>query len=138
MTTYNTGNPIGSKDPRDLYDNAEKLYTAVNDVENDTWKDRFGRTRKTMSGMERQFDADQAVREARFNMFLESSGYLFLGDYATGIEITEYNQIVRDDDGDFWRVSGQVELPYTTTGAGLPEDDALTPLGDAVLRQELR
>src|SRR5699024_7858210 len=40
-------------------------------------------------------------------------------------------------DGEFWRLSGQVELPYTTTGAGLPEDGALTPVGDAVLRQEL-
>src|SRR5699024_4134308 len=75
--------------------------------------------------------------EARFNMFIESSGYQFLGDYAAGIEITEYNQIVRDSDGEFWRLSGQVELPYTTTGAGLPEDGALTPVGDAVLRQEL-
>src|SRR5699024_10264002 len=148
MTTYNTGNPIGSKDPRDLYDNAENLDTAVNDVENDTWKDRFGRSRKTMSGMERQFDAAEDYREAtfvltqadkqsRFDNFIASSGYQFLGDYAAGIEITEYNQIVRDADGEFWRLSGQVELPYTTTGAGLPEDDSLTPLGDAVLRQEL-
>jgi len=137
MTSYNTGNPLGSKDPRDLYDNAENLDTAVNDVENDTWKDRFGRSRKTMSGMERQFDADQASRDNRFNTFIASSGYQFLGDYAADIEITEYNQIVRDDDGEFWRLSGQVELPYTTTGAGLPEDDSLTPLGDAVLRQEL-
>src|SRR5690625_1319005 len=148
MTSYNTGNPIGSKDPRDLYDNAENLDTAVNDVENDTWKDRFGRSRKTMSGMERQFDAaedyreatfdlTQADREARFNSFIASSGYQFLGDYAAGIEITEYNQIVRDADGEFWRLSGQVELPYTTTGEGLPEDDSLTPVGDAALRQQL-
>src|SRR5699024_12041934 len=104
MTTYNTGNPIGSKDPRDLYDNAENLDTAVNDTANDTWSDRLGRSRKTMSGMERQFDAaedyreatfdlTQADREARFNNFIASSGYQFLGDYAAGIEITEYNQI---------------------------------------------
>src|SRR5699024_9520793 len=148
MTTYNTGNPIGSKDPRDLYDNAENLDTAVNSVANNTWKARFERSRKTMSGMDRQFDAAQdyreaafdliqADREARFNNFIASSGYQFLGDYAAGIEITEYNQIVRDSDGEFWRLSGQVELPYTTTGAGLPEDGSLTPLGDAVLRQEL-
>lgn len=137
MTTYNTGNPIGSKDPRDLYDNAENLDTAVNDTSRDTWSDRLGRSRKTMSGMEREFNADQASRDNRFNTFIASSGYQFLGDYAAGIEITEYNQIVRDADGEFWRLSGQVELPYTTTGAGLPEDDSLTPLGDAVLRQEL-
>lgn len=148
MTTYNTGNPIGSKDPRDLYDNAENLDTAVNDTSRDTWSDRLGRSRKTMSGMERQFDAAEDYRETtfvstqadkqnRFNDFIASSGYQFLGDYAAGIEITEYNQIIRDSDGEFWRLSGQVGLPYTTTGAGLPEDDSLTPLGDAVLRQEL-
>src|SRR5690625_2668068 len=137
MTTYNTGNPIGSKDPRDLYDNAENLDTAVNDTSRDTWSDRLGRNRKTWWGMEREFNADQDDRDARFNTFIASSGYQFLGDYAPGIEITEYNQILRDGDGEFWRLSGQVELPYTTTGAGLPEDDSLTPLGDAVLRQDL-
>lgn len=148
MTTYNTGNPIGSKDPRDLYDNAENLDTAVNDVENDTWKDRFGRSRKTMSGMERQFDAaedyreaafdlTQADRDARFNNFIASSGYQFLGDYAAGIEITEYNQIVRDANGEFWRLSGQVELPYTTTGDWGDEEALFVAVGDAALRQEL-
>lgn len=137
MTTYNTGNPIGSTAVKDLYDNAENLDTAVNDTSRDTWSDRLGRSRKTMSGMEREFNADQASRDNRFNTFIASSGYQFLGDYASGIEITEYNQIVRDLDGEFWRLSGQVELPYTTTGSGLPEDGSLAPLGDAVLRQQL-
>lgn len=58
-------------------------------------------------------------------------------DYAAGIEITQYNQLVRDENGEFWRVSGKVDLPYVTTGAGIPEDDALVPVGDAVLRQDL-
>lgn len=49
MTTYRTGNPIGSKDPRDLYDNAENLDRAVNSLSG-TWKDRFGRTRPTVVG----------------------------------------------------------------------------------------
>src|SRR5699024_1676514 len=148
MTTYNTGNPIGSKDPRDLYDNAENLDTAVNDTANDTWSDRLGRSRKTMSGMERQFDAaedyreatfdlTQADREARFNNFIASSGYQFLGDYAAGIEITEYNQIVRDANGEFWRLSGQVELPYTTTGDWGDEESLFVAVGDAALRQDL-
>src|SRR5690625_1734309 len=137
MTTYNTGNPIGSKDPRDLYDNAENLDTAVNDTSRDTWSDRRGRSRKTWWGMEREFNADQASRDNRFNTFIASSGYQFLGDYSDVIEITEYNKNIRDSAGEFWRLSGQVELPYTTTGEGLPEDNSLTPLGDAVLRQEL-
>lgn len=137
MTTYKTGNPIGSTDPKDLYDNAENLDTAVNDLSRATWSDRLGRSRKTMSGMEREFNADQDDRDARFNTFIASSGYQFLGDYAVGIEITEYNQIVRDANGEFWRLSGEVELPYTTTGAGLPEEGLFVAVGDAALRQEL-
>lgn len=58
-------------------------------------------------------------------------------DYEAGIKITSYSQMVRDSNGDFWRVSGSVVLPYVTTGSGLPEDDAMVPAGDAVLRQDL-
>ena len=50
MTTYNTGNPIGSKDPRDLYDNAENLDRAVNSTAA-TWTDRFGVSRLTAAGV---------------------------------------------------------------------------------------
>src|SRR5690554_3633101 len=57
--------------------------------------------------------------------------------YTSGLELTSYNQLIRDSNGEFWRVSGQVDLPYVTTGAGIPEDDALVPAGDAVLRQDL-
>src|SRR5690606_20102206 len=113
-----------------------------------SWEDRFRVGRMTLSSMERaftdaqgqrsaEFDAAQNSRELRFNDFIASSGYQFAGDYGPGIEITEYNQLIRDADGEFWRVSGQVDLPYVTTGAGIPEDDALVPAGDAVLRQQL-
>src|SRR5690554_1963208 len=57
--------------------------------------------------------------------------------YTSGLELTSYNQLIRDSNGEFWRVSGQVDLPYVTTGAGIPEDDVLVPAGDAVLRQDL-
>src|SRR5690606_25328622 len=123
--SYNTGNPVPSKDPRDLVDNAENLDRAVNGDE-PTWTDRLGRERKSWKGMENDFSD-----------FLSNSGYQLIGDYAPGIEITAYNQIVRDDDGEFWRLSGQIELPYVTTGAGLPEGGAFVAVGDAALRQEL-
>lgn len=64
-------------------------------------------------------------------------GYQFVGDYAPGIEITEYNQLIRSD-GEFWRLSASENLPYTTTGAGMPEDGAFVAVGDATLRQEIR
>lgn len=47
MTTYNTGNPIGSKDPRDLYDNAENFDHAINDDES-VFIDRLGVQRTTL------------------------------------------------------------------------------------------
>lgn len=137
MTTYKTGNPIGSTAVKDLYDNAENLDVFVNDKTKELHPDRLGVPRKTWHGMEREFDSAQAHRESRFNEFIASSGYRFLGDYAAGIEITEYNQLVRDENGEFWRLSGQVDLPYTTTGAGLPEGDSFVAVGDAALRQEL-
>lgn len=42
MTTYNTGNPIGSANVKDLYDNAENLDTAVNVTTPGWWVDRLG------------------------------------------------------------------------------------------------
>jgi len=125
MTTYSTLNPIGSSDPRDLYDNAENLDNFVNG-DQAAYNDRLGQARKSWAGMEQDFDD-----------FMASSGYQFLGDYASGIELTGYQQILRDTSGEFWRLSGSTTLPYTTTGAGLPEGGAFVAVGDGVLRQEL-
>lgn len=54
--SYDTGNPIGSKSPKDLYDNAENFDEAVNDRSSTEWTDRFGYTRKTWSGIEQSVD----------------------------------------------------------------------------------
>lgn len=67
---------------------------------------------------------------------LANAGYIFLGDYSAGIKITSYNQVVRDTSGEFWRASGSTALPYTTTGAGMPEGGSFVSVGDAALRQE--
>jgi hypothetical protein len=50
MTTYNTGNALGSKDVKDLYDNAENFDQAVNSPDA-TWVDRLGVTRVTLQGV---------------------------------------------------------------------------------------
>lgn len=49
MTTYNTRNPLGSSDPRDLFDNAQNLDFAINAITR-SWIDRFGVARKTIEG----------------------------------------------------------------------------------------
>lgn len=62
MTTYDTGNPLGSADPRDLYDNAQNTDAAVNG-EGKTWVDRFGRTRVSMKGVEEAVPDAIAARD---------------------------------------------------------------------------
>lgn len=47
--TFNTGNPIGSTDARDLSDNAENFDTALGTTAA-TWVDRFGVTRDSFEG----------------------------------------------------------------------------------------
>lgn len=126
MTRYNTGNPIGSNAMKDLSDNAQNLDVLVNSKTAFTQLDRLGVERKTWHGMEKQF-----------NDALADIGYEFLGDYAAGITLTSYNQIIRDSSGEFWRVSGSTDLPYTLTGTGVDEGGALVGVGDATLRSEL-
>lgn len=159
MTTYNTGNPLGSPDPRDLYDNAENLDEAVNS-EAETWEDRFGQDRLTWGGMELQFEqaqqdrdqtfqdsetqretefqASQQDKENRFQQFLADSGYVDLGDYdADGpLTITARNEIFSKD-GEYYRIRPGVALPYTTTGTWATDQADFVAIGDAALRQEL-
>lgn len=143
MTTFNTGNPIGSKgssDPRDLYDNSENLDVFVNDKTKDTYPDRLGAPRKTWRGMESEFNEAQADRERQYQQVILEYGNVPLGDYEAGIEVTGYNQTIRDCAGGtcvFYRAAVGTELPYTTTGIGMPEGGAFVDAGDAVLRGEL-
>lgn len=125
MTTFNTGNPLGSSAVKDLYDNAENLDTAVNDVANETWVDRLGVTRKTFYGMEQDFQ-----------QFLIDSGYVNIGDYAAGLEITARNQTFWRD-GELYRAGASLDLPYTTTGDWASEESLFVATGDRSLRQDL-
>lgn len=63
---YNTRNPIGSTDPRDLSDNAVNLDTAVNNKSQNNWIDRCGAQRLTWQGIEQRakLDTNAAVSEA--------------------------------------------------------------------------
>lgn len=132
---FNTGNPVGSTDPRDFSDNAEN-FDKASVGSSATFNDRLGVPRKSLAGMEAEFNADQSARSTAFINFLNSSGYEFLGEYAASIEVTAYNQIIRES-GEFWRPAASTTLPYTTTGAGMPEGGAFVAVGDAALRQEL-
>lgn len=134
--TYNTGNPLGSTDPRDLYDNASNFDEGMNSS-SPAFTDRLGQLRKTWNGMETEFGLAQAGRVAEFQAFLVASGYVSLGNYAAGINFTAYNQYLARD-GFFYRPAPST-IPFTTTGtwAGGDEDLFVLMSEDAVLRQDL-
>lgn len=118
---FNTGNPLGSTDPRDLSDNSEVFDKLINDLTSFTTLDRFGNPRVTLAGQ---------------------IGYIGTGvdgaieSYAPGLELTTFSTII-EYNGEFYRPSASATLPYTTTATTPDVDSNLVAVGDAVLRQDL-
>lgn len=135
MTIYATGNPVGSTNPKDLIDNSQNFdYLSIGPLL--SYPDRRGVNRLSWAGIEASFAAAQADKEERFQQFLLSSGYQFIGDYAPGLLVAERNQIFRKD-GEFYRAGAALALPYTTTGVWADESAKFVSVGDAALRQEM-
>ena len=123
---YNTGNPVGSRSPKDLLDNAENLDEFVNSPTKERHPDRLGVDRKTWHGM-----------ETDFQQFLADSAYQPLGDYDVDGPFTiEYRNQVFIKDGEYYRAAASTDLPYTTTDWATDES-SFVGAGDAVLRQDL-
>lgn len=151
--TFNTGKPVPSTDPRDLYDNAENLDKLVNGAD-PFYADRKGKLRESWSGMENSFTnaqdgrentftLSQADKESRFQAFLVSSGYVSKGDYAANVVLAERNEYVAVSatttgaTAGFYRPGPNATLPLTLTGVWATDEPLLRLLGDDVLRQEL-
>lgn len=115
MTTYNTGNPIGSADPKDLYDNAEALDRAINDSAA-TFTDRLGNERPTLKRLETDYPlagvyADEAAISAE-NAHLAQTGAVAAKDGAVVAKTAA--EAARDA-----TVVGAAPTVYATTAAGL-------------------
>ncbi|WP_157962061.1 hypothetical protein [Rahnella sp. NRRL B-41462] len=141
MTTYNTGNPLGSSAAKDLYDNAQNLDYALNSITQAIWRDRLGRNRRSYWGMEQEFSSQLHSQEQRFNIFIQNSGYQVIGDYVNGpLTIDEYNQLIRYN-GELWKITAATNIPYTTTGndssSWVVDSTHFVSVGDAALRQNL-
>ncbi len=134
MTTYNTGNPLGSAAAKDLYDNAQNFDHLSNDKENEVWKDRFGVDRLTWHGMEK-----------RYQEKLSSMGWNLMDSFQEGNTLTEADQALRwklpDGDGEYYRWDG--EFPKVVTAGSTPDSSggigtgAWLSIGDASLRTML-
>lgn len=111
MSEYNTGNKIGSTDPRDLYDNAQNLDNAVNDQTKETWIDRLKKTRKSWYGMERDFSRLIVELNEEMDQAIINAGYQLIDSFQDGATLTELNQALRwkkpDGDGEYYRWDGE-------------------------------
>ena len=103
MTTYNTGNPIGSTDSRDRLDNTENMDYLENSTTELTHADRFGTVRKTRHGMEVEHDAQIAAHESEHDAQMQSfendfdgrlAGMAFtrVGSFTDGYTLTNMRQ----------------------------------------------
>jgi hypothetical protein len=109
---YNTGNEIGSSDVRDLSDDARAFDQFTNSNE-DTFTDRLGIERKTISGATR------------------SVGIPIIGNFTTGCTVTDSSQGVQEVGGSVYRWKGALPkiVPPSSTPAGT---GGISPAGDWV------
>ena len=62
------------------------------------------------------FESSQTDKENRFQQFLLSSGYVFLGDYENGpFQFSARNQYIRYDN-QYYRLNAATDVGFTTTG----------------------
>lgn len=138
MPFYLTRDPVPSADMRNVFDNAQNLDLALNDITSSFWSDRLGRSRMSWFGLESAFtvklsdfesrfstqiveqettfDASQADKENRFQAFLDSSGYVFLGDYEDGpFQFSARNQYILYNN-QYYRLNATTDVGFTTTG----------------------
>lgn len=89
MTKYNTGNPVGSSSPLDLYDNAENLDDATNSLSQLTWRDRLGQERKTWRGVEQSAPIAVGAANAAAASQVAAKGYADSAAAAAGTDYIE-------------------------------------------------
>lgn len=107
--------PVPSTDIRNAVFAGAKLDEEVTGT-GEFYTDRLGAKRLTNTGRNNQFDAAQLDRANRFEQFLLSSGYVFLGDYEDGpFQFSARNQYIRYDN-QYYRLNAATDVGFTTTG----------------------
>ncbi|HED2995349.1 TPA: hypothetical protein R4Z75_001436 [Citrobacter freundii] len=135
MTTYNTGNPLGSAAAKDLYDNAQNFDFALNNLTQSIWLDRFGVGRRTWFGLEVMV-ADAA----------EKFGYITLVGvtFTTGATVKINEVLLNTANNTYYKWTGSFpaggkivppsSTPESTGGIG---PGKWLSVGDSTLRGEL-
>lgn len=128
--TFNTGNPVGSTDARDLFDNAQNLDKFVNGQEH-SYEDRLGVPRKSVAGM-----------EADFTAFLAASGFEpEVLEYVDGSPLTvdRPTQLIEraSTPGILYAIRLPSAFPASLSGVWADDEERLVIRVDDSLRQEL-
>lgn len=124
--------PLGSKDPRVLYNNAENMDVATNSVEQERWMDRGPQRaplpRWTWWGMEQNY-----------NRFISNSAWeLPPLVYVDGSPLTvERSSQVIERDGNLYSVKLPATFPVELSGTWSADEPLLVFRSDQSLRQEL-
>ncbi|MFA1277850.1 glycosyl hydrolase family 28-related protein [Klebsiella quasipneumoniae] len=93
-------------------DQRENFQTEFSASQEDM-ESRFSTQSESFAG---QFQAAQTDKENRFQAFLDSSGYVFLGDYEDGpFQFSARNQYIRFQN-QFYRLNKSTDTGFTTTG----------------------
>lgn len=136
MTTYNTGNPLPSADAKDRYDNSQTFDELINSPAPFA-ATRLGAALKTWAGMLNQFSQTLTNFNSQFNAFLDSQGFVDIGEYDSGpLTITAANQMFRKD-GAYWSPSPALALPYTTLNNWAADKHNFVNRGDGAVRTQL-
>ncbi|HDE1061218.1 TPA: hypothetical protein PCB63_001614, partial [Klebsiella quasipneumoniae] len=107
--------PVPSTDIRNAVFAGAKLDEEVTGT-GEFYTDRLGVKRLTNTGRNNQFDAAQLDRANRFEQFLLSSGYVFLGDYEDGpFQFSARNLYIRYNN-QYYRLNAATDVGFTTTG----------------------
>lgn len=107
--------PVPSTDIRNTVFAGAKLDEEVTGT-GEFYTDRLGVKRLTNTGRNNKFNAAQLDRANRFEQFLLSSGYVFLGDYEDGpFQFSARNQYIRYDN-QYYRLNAATDVGFTTTG----------------------
>lgn len=133
---YNTNNPLGSNDFRDLSDNAEYFDKYVGGPQ-PAYPNRFGAQKLSIEGQQQAFLSAQSGRQAQFEAVLASIGFSAIGDYGAGVTFTTRQQYtVRA--GLAYAVANDTTLPFTLTGTWATDEPKLKLINsDQILRSDL-
>jgi len=139
---YNTGNPLGSTDPRDLRDNSENIDVMLNSTTETSHPDRIGTSRKTWHGMEVEHDAQIVAHEAEFQDRIAGMAFTRVGTFSAGFTLTDSREVLLYETdgheygwtGAFHKVVPPASTPAGTGGVGA---GAWVDRTDVTLRSDL-